>query len=112
MVFMSAENIGVGHEGWPTMISSVWTTLPFLTMRVRNSGTLSQTWNSPMSAGTQRQRSMLMRMRSILESLVCATGAGLGPPLSTCRVPLPTIPSGRSPLEVWNSFTAVCSASS
>ena len=43
IVFMSAEKIGVGHDGCPTMILSVWMTLPFLTTRVRNSGTLSHT---------------------------------------------------------------------
>ena len=43
MVFMLAEKIGVGHDGCPTMISSVWMAWPLFMMRVRNSGTLSQT---------------------------------------------------------------------
>ena len=43
IVFMSAEKADVGHSGWPATILSVWTISPFLTTRVRNSGTLFQT---------------------------------------------------------------------
>ena len=103
IIFMSSENTGVCLPTSPVMTRSVWITAPVLTMRSVNSGMLTVTYSWPRSAGIHRHSSMLA---SSLAGLSTSTS------LSSARVALPTMPSGRVPLSVWKAMTAAFSVSS
>ena len=89
---ISSEKSGVGVSGLPTITRASWTGRRRSSRRSLYSGTLTQMWRRPRSAGSQRQRSMLARM----SSSVAPRGARTAPRGSCGRDAVPAGPSAGS----------------